>query len=44
MSWNQEELLKQVDNYFDNKTKEEIIQDLKDTNSLQYLEDVSDES
>lgn len=40
--WDEKELLKQMDDYFINTSKEQFIKDLEETNSLQYVEEVKD--
>jgi hypothetical protein len=37
--WNEEELLKEIDAYFDNTTLEQFLLDVKKANSLDMIED-----
>lgn len=43
MSWNEKELLKEIDHYFDTHTKEEVLKDLEETGCLPYMEEVKEE-
>ena len=44
MSWNEKEMLKQIDHYFDTHSKEEVLQDLEKTGCLPYMEEVKEET
>lgn len=38
--WNEEELTKQIDEYFNGITKEQLLKDLEETGCMDYLEDI----
>lgn len=40
--WNEKILMKELDKYFDNVTKEQFLKDLQDANCLHLVEDVKD--
>jgi hypothetical protein len=35
--WNEDELMKELNSYFDNTTKEQFLKDLKDAGCLNYI-------
>ncbi|AYV69396.1 hypothetical protein C2I06_22515 [Niallia circulans] len=41
--WNEEELMNQLDAYFSNTTEEQLLRDLEETGSLEFMEKVDNE-
>lgn len=42
MSWDEKELLTEIDDYYNNTSKEQFLKDLEETNSLSFVEDVEE--
>jgi hypothetical protein len=40
--WDEKELLEQLDNYFKNTTKEQLLKDLEETGCSDFVEDVKE--